>query len=78
MLFWDFFYIKRFQYITFNKTNPAICHNKSLLVKKFEKWDIFKFSDFDRISAIFQFYSSSIEINTNIAIDFCTCILELC
>ena len=39
---------------------------------KREKWDIFKFSDLDKISPIFQFYGPAMDITINIAIDLCT------
>ena len=59
------------------KLAPTIHHKDSLMVEKPEKWDILKFSDFDKFFIIFQFYCTSIHIGTNIANDFCTLMLEL-
>ena len=65
--------------IIFDKTKPNNPPKRELTGgKKLEKWGNFKFSDFDRISNIFQFDSLPIDININIVIDLCTYILELC
>ena len=60
------------------KLAPTSAQKESCVVKKLEKWEIFNFADFHFKTHIFQYCYSTIDTVIYIAIDICTCILELC